>query len=472
MSSNNGAGQKKLGKLTAAERIASIVDSGSFMEIDKYVERSNAVAGYPDVSAPGEGVMTGWAAIDGRPVCIVAQDYQVLKGSVGTAHAAKIVKALDMAARSGIPAVCIWDSGGARVQEGAAAVNAYASIAKKLTDISGVVPVISIAAGGMLGAASLFAPLSDFTIAVEKMAEIGVYAPMILASSEGKPVDGDALIGARVSEEKAANAQFACATEEETNATLKKLMGYLPSNNLEESPLEAFSDDDKARAVAADGSDTMALLKDMADDGDFFAIQPGFAPEMITGFAYLDGLAVGFVANEAGACLTPKGCLKAARFVRFLDAFDMPVVTIVNNGGVEVSLAQAQSCQVRALAKLLYAYAEAGCPMVTLITGRAIGEGYVAMGNKGTGADVVYAFPNAEISAVEAEAGGIILYGGKDSAEQFRETFASPMAAAKQGMIDDVIQPQDARRMTIAAIDLALNKREQKLPKKHGVMPL
>lgn len=470
MSNNNGA-EQKLGKMSAAERIANMVDGDSFVEIDKYLERSNAVVGYPDVSAPGEGVVTGWATIDQRPVCIVAQDYQVLKGSVGTAHAMKINKTLDMAAKSGLPVVCVWDSGGARVQEGAAAVNAYAQIAKKMTDISGVVPVISIAAGGMIGAASMLAALSDFTIAIEKIAEIGVYPPMVLASAAGVAVDGDALIGAKVSEELSANAQFACATEGEAIDTLKRLLAFLPSNNLEESPLDCC-EDDKARAMAADGQDTRALLKELADGQDFFEIQAGFASEMITGFAYMDGMSVGFVANEAGKYITPKGCLKAAKFIRFLDAFDMPIVTLVNNNGVEVSLDQAQSCQVRALSKLLYAYAEAGCPMVSLITGRAIGEGYVAMSNKGIGADVVYAYPSAEISAVEAEAGGLIMYDNKNKAGAFKEQFSSPMSAAKQGIIDDIIEPSAARKALIAAIDLAANKREQKLPKKHGVMPL
>lgn len=467
---NQAAGQSKLGKRTATERIEMLVDAKSFVEMDKYIERSNAVLGYGDVSAPGEGVKTGWATIDGRPVYVFAQDYAVLKGSMGAAHAAKIMKTFDMAAKQGLPVVCIWDSGGARVQEGAAALDAYARIGKKLADVSGVIPTISVAAGGMLGAAAMFAAMTDFTVAIEDVTEIGVFPPMVLASTAGKKLDGQALIGAKVQAENA-NASFCCAKEEDAFATVKRLLAFLPSNNLEECPFDV-SEDEPARQIAAGPEDARALIADIADNHDFLEVYADTAKEMVTGFAMMNGFAVGFVANAPGEYISAKACLKAARFIRFLDAFDMPVISIVNNNGVEVSLEAAQGCQVRALAKLLYAYAEAGAPMISLITGRAIGEGYAVMSNKGNGADMVYAYPTAEISPVEAEAGGIILFGEKTGAAEYREKFASPMTAAQQGIVDDIIEPANTRQVLIDALDMAANKREPKLPKKHGVMPL
>jgi len=464
--------QHKLGKLTAAERIEKIADAGSFIELDKYLARSNAVAGYADVSAPGEGVITGWATVEGRPVYVCAQDYTVLKGSLGTAHAAKINKAIDMAAKQGMPVICLWDCGGARVQEGAAALNAIASIMKKLTDVSGVVPTISVVAGGLFGSAAVLSALTDFTIAIEKISATSVVSPMIIASSEGIEPDDDAICGAKVQGEDTGNAQFVCAGEEEAIATLKDLLRFLPSNNLEEAPY-AVVEDDAARVTVADAADAAALIRDIADNNEFLEAYAGYGDDMITGFATMNGYPVGIVANVPGKAISPKGCRKAARFVSILDAYDMPIVTLVNNEGAVVSAKAARCCQLRAMARLIAAYGEAGCPMVSVITGKAIGTGYVAMGNKSCGADLVYAYPTAEISCVEAEAGAIILYdGAKSRAGEYKEQFASPMAAAKQGVVDDIIEPGATRQCIIRAIEMAANKREQKLPKKHGILPL
>lgn len=463
--------QHKLGKLTAEERIGKIVDAGSFVEIDKYLERSNAVLGYPDVCAPGEGVVAGWATIEGRPVYLFAQDYTVLKGSLGAAHAAKITKVMDMAAKAGLPVICVWDSDGARVQEGAAALGAYASIMKKLTDISGVVPTISIAAGGMLGCAAVLAALTDFTIAVEKISAVSLVSPMVLASTAGIDVNEDAICGAKIQSEETGIAQFACASEEQAVETLKDLLRYLPSNNLEESPYEIV-EDDAARATVADGSDVRALIRDIADNNEFLEVAADYSDDMITGFITLNGYTAGVIANAPGKTISFRACRKASRFISLLDAYDIPMVTLVNNEGVEVSLEGAQHCQIRTFAKLVSAYAESGAPMVSVITGKAVGEGYIAMGNKNCGADIVYAYPTAEISCLEAEAGSIILFDTKAKAAEYKEKFASPLAAAQQGLVDDIIEPADTRLMLIKAIEMASNKREQKLPKKHSILPL
>ncbi len=472
LSKNLAEEQHRLGKLTACERIDLIADAGSFVEIDKYLERSNAVFGYPDVSAPGEGVVAGWATVDGRPAYIFVEDYTVLKGSLGTAHAGKISKVIDMAAKSGLPVVCVWDSDGARVQEGAAALGAYASVMKKLTDVSGVVPTISVIAGGMFGAAAVLSALTDFTVAIEKISAVSVVSPMVVAASESISVDEQAICGAKVQGEENGIAQFVCADEESAFDTVKKLLRYLPSNNLEEAPYE-ITEDDAARPTAADGSDIRALLSDIADNNEFFEVYAGFGKEILTGFITLNGSSAGIVANVPGENLTHKACKKAARFISILDAYELPIVTFVNNGGVEAGLKAAKGSLLASIAKLVGAYAEAGAPMVSVITGRAIGEGYIAMANKNCGADIVYAYPDAEISCLEAEAGSIILFGGTAAqAEEYKEKFASPLAAARQGLVDDIIDPEDTRLMLIKAIEMASNKREQKLPKKHGILPL
>lgn len=469
--STKGAEQQRLGKLTAMERIEKLLDDGSFIEIDKYVQRSNAVLGYADVTAPGEGLVAGWGTVDGRPVYLFAQDYTVLGGSFGAAHADKICKIIDMAAKSGLPVLCIWDSQGARVQEGAAVLAAYAKVLKKLTDVSGVVPTVSIAGGGMIGNAAFLSAMTDFTVAIEKVSEISLVPPMVLASTEGKAVDGQALCGAQAAA-GTGNVHFVCADEQDAALTVKKLLSYLPSNNLEDAPASML-EDDPSRMIQADGSDMRALASEVADAGTFLEVQADYAPEMVTAFAMMNGFATGIVANVPGEHLSPKGCRKAARFIRLLDAYDIPIVSFVDNMSTQVAPSHGKCCQLGAVAKLISAYSEASTAMVSVTTGRAIGDGYVAMSNKGNGADIAFAYPCAEISCVEAEAGAIIMMdGNKSAAGEYREKFAAAKVAAQQGVIDDVIQPAETRKMVLKALDMAVNKREQKLPKKHGVLPL
>lgn len=450
------------------ERIEALFDVGSFVEIDKYLERSNAVGNYPDVSAPGEGVVAGWGTIGGRSAYVAAQNYAVLKGSFSVAHAQKICKVIDMAAKNGLPVVFLWDSGGARVQEGAAAMGAYSAVMKKLADVSGVVPTISVALGEMYGSAAMLATLTDFAIAAEDSARIGLISPMVKAAALGETVNEEKLSGA-ANAAKRGDISLLAQDAESAMELAKKLLGYLPLNNLEEAPF-VDSGDPAARPIVSDGADVRALLTEVSDDQAFLELGKEFAPEMVTGFIMLDGFAAGVVANVPGEHLSAHGCKKAARFVRLMDAYDIPVVTIVDNEGIDA--AAESCCMLRSLAQLAYAYGEAGCPMVSILK-KAIGEGYTAFANKQNGADLVYAYEDSQIGCLTAEAGSIIFYdGAKSRAGEYAEEFLSALSAAKQGIVDDIIAPAQLRSTLIRAIEVVSNKREPKLQKKHGVMPL
>jgi len=477
--------QHKLGKLTARERVAKLLDEGSFVELDKYAQRSNAVLGFEDKSAPGEGVITGYGTIASRPVYFFVQDYTVLDGSMSAAQAQKITKAIEMAAKMGMPFIGVLDSAGARIQEGAAALNAYAQIMRKLTDVSGVIPTISVVAGPAAGSAAYIAALTDFTLTVNKTGAIFAHGPLVHSALLGTNMDADAVGGAKIQNESTGVAQFLCENEDQCFATLKKLISYLPSNNLEEAPYE-FSNDDINRSLEGlqEPCDMRTLITSVVDDSDFFEVQAYFATNMITGFAKLSGNTVGIVANIPGTQLDSKACRKAARFISILDAYDLPILTFIDNEGSVLDLKEEQSNLIGSMSKLIYAYSASGSPMISLITGKAIGDGYVAMGTKSNGADILYAFPGAQISCLDAEAGAVIMFdkeiaqaddaiaARQEMTEKYIDIFGNPFEAARQGLVDEVIEPAQTRQMLIYGLEMALNKRENKLPKKHGVMPL
>lgn len=456
------------GKWTARARVDALLDAGSFVETNRYLQKANAVPGRPDVCVPGEGVVTGWGTIDGQAVCIAAQDSEALGGAFGAGQAEKIAKAMDMAAKSGYPMLFLWDSNGAKVQEGAAAMHAYTVLLRKMVDLSGVVPTISVAAGAMLGTAALFAPLSDFTFVVEGASEVGLKGATVTAAALGLEPDAKKLNGA-AAQMAAGNAQFCCADEPKAYEEVKRLLLCLPSNNLEDPPF-LQNEDPADRPVTADPADVFAYARQAADGESFLEVQPGYGEEIRTGFASFGGMTCGVVANAGGKFLTDAACEKAARFVRILDAYDMPILTFVDNEGVEAAVGHPT---MRALAKLSYAYAEAGSPMVSVLTGKAIGEGYAAMSNKGNGADLVYALPQAKIGCMNAEAGSIVLFGGTtEAAADYAETYLSAESAAKQGVVDDIVAPEHIRETIVAALLTATDKREQKPNRKHGIMPL
>lgn len=460
--------QNRPDRLTARARIAELMDDGSFVELDKYLQKSNAVLGYADICVQGEGVVTGWGTIEGQAVCIAAQDHEALGGAFGMAQAGKIVKTMDMAAKSGYPMVFLWDSDGARVQEGAGAIHAYTLVMKKMAELSGVVPTISVAAGDMLGSAAFFAPLSDFTLAIRKVTDMGLKGATVTAATLGLEPEEEVLNGA-AAQYACGNAQFLCEDEQEAYATLKRLLLCLPSNNLEDTPY-LNNEDSADRTVEEDPRNLPAYVAQAADGGVLFEVQKGYGAEIVTGFASFGGMIAGVVANAGGKFLTKEACEKAARFIRILDAYDMPVLSFVDNEGVEVSKCHGN---IRALAKLAYAYGEAGCPMISVITGKAIGEGYSTMSNKGNGVDLAYALTGAQIGCMDAEAGSIVMYDGtKAHAKQYAADFLSAESAAKQGIVDDIIEASQIRPVLIQSLLMTTNKRESRLSKKHGIMPL
>ena len=456
--------------MTARKFIDRLVDNGSFVEVDKYVCRSNAVFGYVDVSAEGEGVISGWGKVDGMPVCVFAQDSSVLGGSLGVAQANKIIKSIEMAKKCGYPIIARWCSAGARVQEGAAAVDAYVKVVRALNDVSGVVPTISIAAGEIFGISSAFAAMTDFTIAIEGVSACGIHAPMVLASKEGIDPDAQKLAGAEIMAQDNGLAQLICKDEDSAVAEAKKLLQYLPSNNLDSADLD-IANDDVNRATLADPTDTRALIIDVADAGSFYEIGEKYAPDMITGFIRLDGISCGVVANAEGKELTVGAYKKAARFVSILNAYDLPIITFINNEGSVISAHSVKCCQTAAYAKLLSSYALAGCAKISVVTGNAIGEGWAVMG-AGACHDLSYAYLDAKIGCMGREAGSIVMYDAPGHEAEYEESFLSAMTACQQGVIDDIIEPADTRKVLVNAVSTALNKREEKPLRKHAVMPL
>jgi len=470
-------------KLTARERIGKLLDSESFVEMHAFVQHSNAVAGMKEVSAPGEGVVTGYGTIDGRGVYVVSQDYTVLGGSMGAMHARKITKLLDMAGKTGLPVILLLDSMGARLGEGAGALEGFGSVFAKMSELSGVVPILTVVCGQCAGSAAFFAPLSDFVFMADGVGGIYTAAPGAFGQS-GKEVKPEAIGGASVHFEKTGLVHFKCASEDEALGALRRLLSYLPDNNLVDVPFIDGGDDLNRMIENYSGSwDVYSVITAIFDNGLFFESQAGYAPDIKTGFARLGGRSVGVVANAPGSFLNAASCIKAAGFVNFCDAFGIPVITLADTAGFVKDIAQEQCCLIPSGAKLIQAYASATVPKLTVITGQAIGSGYIAMGPKALGADMVYAWPDAVVSCLPADASAVILMedyiaqsdepveARKQAAERYAQTFASPWEAAKMGYIDEVIYPSETRQRLAGALELAVGKRENRLPRKHVSRP-
>ena len=481
------AEQKNKGKLTARERIAKLLDEGSFVEVDTFVQHSSAVEGFDATSAPGEGVVAGYGTIAQRPVYIYSQDYTVLSGSLGAMHAKKIVKVLDAAGKTGVPVIGILDSGGARLSEGTFALNGFGEIFKKLVELSGVVPLISVVAGPCAASAAYIAALTDFVFMVDQIGAMFTAGPQVFSAATGEDLDADSLGGAKLQNEKTGNAQFFCQTEDACYTSVKTLLSFLPSNNVEDLPLSECSDDLNRQLTDfndAQQYDMRELIKAIADNGVFFETQMYFATNIITGLIRLNGWSVGVVANYPETYINTDAADKAAKFIRFCDAFNIPVVSFTDTPGFVIDIKEENAGLIRHGAKLIYAYAQASVPLLNVITGKAIGTAFIAMSSKTLGADMVMAWPQAEISCLGAEAAAnILLVDAIQSADdpvkaraekiaEYREVFASPWAAAKQGAVDDVIAPAETRQRLAAALEMALGKRVNQTPKKHGVMPL
>ncbi len=488
--------QHKAGKLTARERLASLFDQDTFVEIDAFVTHRAKEFGMEKVQAPGEGVVTGYGLVNGRAVCAASQDFTVIGGSLGEMHAAKIIKVMDLAAKVGIPFVSLNDSGGARIQEGVDSLKGYGDIFYKNVQNSGVVPQISVILGPCAGGAVYSPALTDFVFMVQGTANMFITGPQVIKAVTGEEVTVDQLGGAGVHSQVSGNAHFVAPDEETCMDMIKALLGFLPSNNQDDSPCIECADDparlipELREIVPAEHNksyDMHEVIYAMVDNAEFFPVLHAYAQNIITGFARLNGRAVGIIANQPNVkagCLDINASDKASRFIRFCDAFNIPVVTLADVPGYLPGIDQEYGGIIRHGAKLLYAYSEATVPKVTVITRKSYGGAYLAMCAKHLGADMVYAFPTAEIAVMGPEGAANVVFkdeiGKADNPEEkrqekiqeFRTVFANPYVAASRGFVDDVIDPQELRVRVIGALELLITKRAEAPARKHGNMPV
>jgi methylmalonyl-CoA decarboxylase alpha subunit len=497
-----GGGPKRIerqhasGKLTARERIEQLLDPGSFSELDMFVEHRCQEFGMPEQELPGEGVVTGYGTIGGRKVFIFAQDFTVMGGSLGEMHAKKICKVMDLAMKAGAPVIGINDSGGARIQEGVDALSGYGQIFYRNTIASGVVPQISVIMGPCAGGAVYSPALTDFIFMVQG-ANMFITGPQVIKTVTGEEVSADELGGATTHNTVSGVAHFMYDTEDDCFLAIRKLISYLPANNLEDPPAQAVENMSEAdiipelRDIVPEESnrayDMHDVITGFADDGDFFEVHQHYARNIIVGFARLGGRPIGIIANQpqiAAGCLDINASDKAARFIRFCDAFNIPIVNLVDVPGFLPGVNQETGGIIRHGAKLLYAYSEATVPKITLIVRKAYGGAYLAMCSRDLGADVVYAWPGAEIAVMGPDGAANIIFrkdiAAADDPEaaraekiaDYRSKFANPYAAAKRGYVDDVIDPAETRRKLMDALDMLSTKRETRPPKKHGNIPV
>jgi len=495
------AAQHEKGKMTARERIASLLDPGSFVEIDAFVEHRCTELGMDKVSAPGEGVVVGHGKVDGRQVCVFAQDFTVIGGSLGEAHAKKICKVMDLSMKMGVPCIGIEDSGGARIQEGIDALSGYGDIFYRNTLASGVVPQISVIMGPCAGGAVYSPALTDFVFMTQGIGNMFITGPQVIKAVTGEDVDADALGGATVHAAASGVAHFACPDEAATIAAIKKLLSYIPQNNVEDPPL-VDSGDDPARPAADlaslmpdspnkpyDVRDVISRVFDAAADGgrNFFEVHELYAQNILTCFARLGGRSVGIIANQPkvmAGVLDINASDKAARFIRFCDSFNIPLVTLVDTSGYLPGVDQEHGGVIRHGAKILYSYSEATVPKLTVILRKAYGGAYIAMCSRHLGADLCLAWPSAEIAVMGPEGAANIIFKreieeSQDPAatraqkiEEYKAEFANPYKAARRGYVDDVIEPSQTRARLVAALELFSGKREARPSRKHGNIPL
>jgi methylmalonyl-CoA decarboxylase subunit alpha len=487
--------QHQAGKLTARERIAMLLDEGSFVELDPFVKHRATDFGMDKTDAPGEGIVTGWGTVNGRRVCLASQDFTVIGGSLGEMHAAKMVKAMELAKRMGVPFIGINDSGGARIQEGVDALKGYGDIFYQNTLLSGVIPQISVIMGPCAGGAVYSPALTDF-IFMSKGGNMFITGPQVIKAVTGEEVTTDDLGGAYVHNQISGNAHFVAETDEDCLAMVKLLLSYLPSNNQDEPPTTDTGDapgriDEKLRTmIPADPNksyDIYDVIASVFDAGSFLDVMPLYATNIVTGFARVGGKSVGVIANQprvkAGS-LDIDASDKAARFIRFCDAFNVPLVTLVDVSGYLPGVVQEHGGVIRHGAKLLYAYSEATVPKITVILRKAYGGAYIAMCSRHLGADIVYALPTAEIAVMGPDGAANIIFrddiakaenpaeARKAKIQEFKDKFANPYVAAARGFVDDVIDPAEIRPRIYGALEMCRTKVEDRPPKKHGNIPL
>jgi propionyl-CoA carboxylase beta chain len=493
-----GGGEKRIaaqhakGKLTARERIEVLLDEGSFEEFDMFVAHRATDFGMAAQKYPGDGVVTGWGTINGRLTYVFSQDFTVLGGSLSETHAQKICKIMDMAMRNGAPVIGLNDSGGARIQEGVASLAGYADVFKRNVDASGVVPQISVIMGPCAGGAVYSPAMTDFIFMVRDSSYMFVTGPDVVKTVTNEIVTAEELGGARTHTQKSSVADGAYDNDVIALEEVRRLFDFLPLSNREKPPVRPFHDDPerletRLNTLIPDSAnkpyDMKELILSLADEGDFFEIQEAFAKNIITGFIRIEGQTVGVVANQPmvlAGCLDIDSSRKAARFVRFCDAFNIPILTLVDVPGFLPGTSQEYGGVIKHGAKLLFAYSQATVPMVTLITRKAYGGAYDVMASKHIGADINYAWPTAEIAVMGAKGATEILYRSElDDAEkiaartaEYEQNFANPFKAAERGFIDEVIMPHSSRRRIARAFAMLRTKKQEQPWKKHDTIPL
>ncbi|WP_026974848.1 acyl-CoA carboxylase subunit beta [Alicyclobacillus contaminans] len=487
--------QHEKGKLTARERIDLLLDPGTFRELNPFSATRAQYFGMDTVDAPGEGVVTGYGKIDGRTVYVFAQDFTVFGGALGEVHAQKIVNIMDLAAKNGAPLIGLNDSGGARIQEGVVSLDGYGHIFYRNSIYSGVIPQISVIMGPCAGGAVYSPAITDFIFMVEGTSQMFITGPKVIETVTGEKITSDNLGGARVQASVSGVAHFSAASEEEALQGVRRLLSFLPSSHREKAPRKAGSytfdaDEEMLRLVPEDGTkvyDVKDVIARLVDDGEFLEVQPLFARNAVVGFGRIGGYTAGFVANQpkymAGG-LDIDSSDKIARFIRFCDAFNIPIVTLEDVTGFIPGVKQEHGGIIRHGAKILYAYSEATVPKITVILRKAYGGAYVAMNSKAIGADVVYAWPASEIAVMGPEGAANIIYAREIASSpnptetraariaEYRSRFANPYVAAGAGMVDDVIDPRDTRRLLYEALELLQDKSETRPVRKHGNIPL
>ncbi|ASV69095.1 acyl-CoA carboxylase subunit beta [Cytobacillus kochii] len=487
--------QHEKGKLTARERIALLVDDGTFVELNPFIEHRSNDFGLDKQKGPGDGVITGYGKVNGRPIFLFSQDFTVFGGALGEMHAKKIVNVMDLAAENGAPFIGLNDSGGARIQEGVVSLDGYGQIFYRNSIYSGVIPQISVILGPCAGGAVYSPAITDFVFMVENTSQMFITGPKVIETVTGEKITAEDLGGANVHNTISGNAHFKGKTEEEVIAQVRDLLSYLPQNNEERTPRKGDESTDDYRPDLTDiipfdairPYDVRKVIDQVVDADSFLEVQPDFAKNIVVGLARIKGESIGLVCNQpkvmAGG-LDIDSSDKAARFIRFCDSFNIPLVTFEDVTGFFPGIKQEHGGIIRHGAKILYAYSEATVPKLTVILRKAFGGAYVALNSKSIGADLVFAWPNAEVAVMGPQGAANIIFAKEiatsenpeqtkaQKIEEYREKFANPYVAASRGMVDDVIDPRETRIKIIQALDMLKNKKETRPFKKHGNMPL
>ena len=482
--------QHKAGRKTARERVLDLLDPGTFVETDKFVVHKTTDFGMGDKKFLGDGVITGYGKIDGRLVYVFSQDFTVFGGSLSRTNANKIIKIMDLALKMGAPVIGLNDSGGARIQEGVESLAGYADIFYRNVRSSGVIPQISAILGPCAGGAVYSPAITDFIMMVKETSYMFVTGPDVIKTVTHEEVTMEDLGGAITHNKKSGVAHFTAEDDEQAMMMIRELMSFIPSNNMEEAPVKPCTDDltreepKLDEVVPVDPNkpyDMKEIITAVIDNGHFLEVQPLYAPNIIVGFARIGGRSVGIVANQPAmlaGVLDIDSSTKAARFVRFCDAFNIPLIVFEDVPGFLPGTTQEYGGIIKHGAKLLYAFAEATVPKITVITRKAYGGAYDVMNSKHIGADVNYAYPTAEIAVMGPDGAVNIIYRGEDEAsrkkrvDEYRENFASPYRAAEMGYIDEIIYPRETRKKLVEALEMTKNKSESNPPKKHGNIPL